>query len=356
MKALVTAGDRSFKLQNISVPALALGQILVRVVAAAQNPTDWNILGSDFAGTVVALGIDVPTDLRKLGERVAGFIFTIAGISANGAFSEYVAIDAAVVIAIPETMTSEHAAQLGVACFTVCQSLYQCLCLPTPLAPSSSLYQCLRLPTPLAPSSVPDNVLIWSGTSATGQYAVQFAKLGGLRVIATPSPRHFEFVRSLGADEVFNYADSHTAKRISAAGGGGLRYTMDCISEGMTPNQVSMSLGREGGTVATLLPYQSRRQDVGVNTVLVLSYSVFGKEIEFPFPFAKNLEHYQNAKTYARLISEVLVLSRGTVKPVPVRLYPHGLASVQQGFEDMKDGKVGLLGLLSVTSGNRPLA
>ncbi|KAF8192402.1 dehydrogenase [Mycena galopus ATCC 62051] len=330
MKALVTVGDGSFKFQDISVPTLALGQILVKVVAAAQNPTDWktlllhtrpgNILGSDFAGTVVALGMDVPTDLRKLGERVAGFVH--GGISANGAFSEYVAVDAALVIAIPETMTFEHAAQLGIACFTVCQSLYQCL----------------RLPTPLAPSSVPDNVLIWSGTSATGQYAVQFAKLGGLRVISTASPRHFEFVRSLGADEVFDYADSHTAKRISEAGGGALRYAMDCISEGMTPNQVSMSLGREGGTIATLLPYQSRRQDVDVNTVLVLSYSIFGKEIEFPFPFAKNLEHYQNAKTYAKLISEVL--SRGTVKPVPVRLYPHGLASVQQGFEDMKDGKV----------------
>ncbi|KAF7348025.1 GroES-like protein [Mycena sanguinolenta] len=97
-----------------------------------------------------------------------------------------------------------------------------------------------------------------------------------------------------------------------------------------------MSLGKEGGTIATLLPYQSRRK--GVKTVFILAYSVFGKVVEFPFPFPANQEHHENAKMYCELIAEVL--RRGTLKPVPLRLYPHGLASVQEGFEDMKAGKV----------------
>ncbi|KAJ7699596.1 hypothetical protein B0H17DRAFT_833924, partial [Mycena rosella] len=82
MKALVTVGDGSFRWQNISVPAPASAQILVKVVATTQNPIDCipclhtrpgNILGSDFAGTV-RIRADVPTDLRKLDERVTGIV------------------------------------------------------------------------------------------------------------------------------------------------------------------------------------------------------------------------------------------------------------------------------------------
>jgi NADPH:quinone reductase-like Zn-dependent oxidoreductase len=181
------------------------------------------------------------------------------GITANGAFAEYVAADAALVISMPESWSFENAAGLGAACVTVCQSLYQCL----------------RLPTPLQPVAEPEDILIWSGTSATGQYAVQFAKLAGLRVISTASTKNLEFVKALGADEVFDYADSMTSGKIVSVTGNSLKYALDCISEGMTPNQVSMSLGKEGGTISTLLPYQSRRP--GVNTVFILAYSALGK-------------------------------------------------------------------------------
>ncbi|KAF7348026.1 GroES-like protein [Mycena sanguinolenta] len=205
MKALVTVGDGSFRLQDIKIPTLTSHEVLVKVHAAAQNPTDWktlllhtrpgNILGCDFAGTVAEIGTEVPKGLRNIGERVAGIVH--GGIAPNGAFAEYVAVDAALVIAIPDNVTFENAAQLGVACLTVCQAFYQCL----------------RLPTPLQPTFAGEDILIWSGTSATGQYAVQFAKLAGLRVISTSSAKNIEFVKSLGADEVFDYANALSAKK-----------------------------------------------------------------------------------------------------------------------------------------------
>lgn len=43
----------------------------------------------------------------------------------------------------------------------------------------------------------------------------------------------------------------------------------------MTPNQVSGSLSKEGGIVATLRPYESKTK--GVVTKWVLAYSIFGK-------------------------------------------------------------------------------
>jgi len=328
MKAAVTTGDGSVQLQDVDIPVPQPNQILVKVVTAAQNPTDWktagrapagNISGCDFAGTVVEIGADVPTGLRKIGERVAGFVH--GGIALNGAFSEYLVSDAAIVIALPDDVSFENAAQLGVAIFTV----------------SQALYQTLALPTPLQPTSTPSDILIWSGTSAMGQYAVQFAKLAGLRVISTASAKNIDFVKSLGADEVFDYNDSEAYKKILDATGGTLKYALDCISEGTTPIQVTKSFGSSGGTVVTLLPYKEGTTREDVKITRVLAYTVLGKAID-SWGLPAYPEHYENGKGYVKLVSEIL--SKGLIKFTPVRLYPHGVASVAQGFEDMKNGKV----------------
>ncbi|PCH33721.1 dehydrogenase [Wolfiporia cocos MD-104 SS10] len=328
MHALVTNGDGTFDLKQVPIPTPGPNDVLVKVAAIAQNPTDWktallhqrkgNILGCDFAGTVVGIGSNVEPGLRKIGERIAAIVH--GGVSPNGAFAEYVVTDATIAIPIPDDMSFEIAAQLPVACYTTCQCLYQCL----------------NLPTPLEPTKEPIDVLVWSGTSATGQYAVQFAKAAGLRVISTASARNIEFVKSLGADEVFDYADSHTPRKIFAATGGKLRHVVDCISEGRTPNQCSMSLSKEGGTITTLLPYTSRSK--GVKTDFVLAYSIFGNPVEFPFVFPASEEHHKNAGQYAKLIAEVI--AKIPIKSIPVNIFPNGLLSVADGFEYMKAGKV----------------
>ncbi|EMD35666.1 hypothetical protein CERSUDRAFT_157554 [Gelatoporia subvermispora B] len=329
MKAVVTNGNGAFGLKSVKVPTPGRGEVLVKVIAASQNPTDWktamlhlkpgNILGCDFAGVIADIGPDVDASLMiTRGKRVAGAVH--GGVSPNGAFAEYVTVLADMVIAIPDKLSFEDASQLGIACYTTCQCLYQEL----------------HLPTPLEPLEVPMDVLIWSGTSSTGQYAVQFAKLAGLRVLSTASPKNFELVKDLGADEVFDYADSKTARKIFAATSGTLKHAVDCISEGMTPNQVSMSLSKEGGTIATLLPYESRKK--GVETRFVLAYKFFGKDIEFPFVFPADQEHRKNAPVYCRLIQEVITCFG--LKATPVRIFPYGLASVSDGFEYMRSGKL----------------
>lgn len=59
-------------------------------------------------------------------------------------------------------------------------------------------------------------------------YAVQMARLSGLTVVATCSPRNFALVKSLGAADVYDYADPATPAAIKA------KYTitaaLDCIS------------------------------------------------------------------------------------------------------------------------------
>ena len=127
------------------------------------------------------------------------------------------------------------------------------------------LHETLELPSPFDARSGPQRpILIWGGASSVGQYAIQFAKLGGFRVITTASPKNFDLVKGLGADEVFNYRDESVVESIRAATGNALDIAFDTISEGTTPEQVTGAIGEKGGRVAIALPYESPRPDVKV--------------------------------------------------------------------------------------------
>jgi len=173
-------------------------------------------------------------------------------MQANGSFAEYLAVDAELgVVPIPDGWSFEEAAQLGVAPLTALQCLHQTLELPSP-------FEAAR------PGDRERAILIWGGASSLGQYAIQFAKLGGLRVLTTASPKNFDLVKGLGADEVFDYRDESVVEKIRAVTGNALDIAFDTISEGKTAEQVAGAIGDKGGKVATILPYESPRPDVKV--------------------------------------------------------------------------------------------
>ncbi|KAI9456063.1 dehydrogenase [Lactarius psammicola] len=312
------------------VPKPGPGQILVKVVAAAQNPTDWKsigralkastygaIVGNDFAGTVEELGPDVPAGVRTVGERVGGFV---AGTrSANGTFAEYVVAEAEHgIVPIPESWSFEEAAQLGVAPFTAMQCLHQTLELSSPFEARSG---------PQRP------ILIWGGASSVGQYVIQFAKLGGLRVITTASPKNFDLVKGLGADEVFDYRDESVVENIRATTGNALDIAVDTISDGKTPEQVTSAIGDKGGKVAIILPYESPRSDVKVK------FSMAPDLLDRVRPsFKKFFTDVSNGKWYVDLLTKML--ATGKIKPNPVDIQLSGLVSVKGGLQYMQEGKV----------------
>ena len=202
----------------------------------------------------------MPTGLRYIGERVAAFIH--GGIRSNGGFSEYVVADAKLVIPIPDTWSFEDAAQISVASLTACQCLYQSLAFPMP--PNQ----------PKDASST--HLLVWGGSSSVGQFVIQLARLSGVRIIATCSPRNFALLRSLGADLVFSHSDPETPSYVKAATGGKLRYAVDCISEGDTAEKIAQSIGSEGGTVSVILSgYSMKRKDIQCKHSL--GYLLLGK-------------------------------------------------------------------------------
>jgi NADPH:quinone reductase-like Zn-dependent oxidoreductase len=179
-------------LGEVEKPELADDGVLVRVRAASLNRSDWyeltglylgrpqngmrrprsRLVGTDFAGTVEAVGADV-ADLQP-GDEVFG--------GRSGALAEYVCARARSVVLKPARLTFEEAAAVPVAGLTALQGLRD-----------------------KGRTEAGQNVLINGASGGVGTFAVQIAKALGGEVTAVCSPGNVDLARSLGADHVVDY-------------------------------------------------------------------------------------------------------------------------------------------------------
>ena len=79
----------------------------------------------------------------------------------DGSFAEFAMIKDGHLAKIPDGMSFEDTATLGVGVTTVGQALYMTL----------------GLPLPTEPASTPIDILIYGGSTATGTLAIQYAKM-----------------------------------------------------------------------------------------------------------------------------------------------------------------------------------
>lgn len=223
---------------------------------------------------------------------------------------------------VPDTLSMEEAATLGVGITTVGQGMYQSL----------------GLPWPTTPAAQPFPILIYGGSTATGTLAIQLAKLSGLTVVTTCSPRNFALVRSLGADHVFDYSSPTVGADIRAVTNGELEYVFDCISEGNSPAIAAEAIGPKGGKYGALLWVDKfPRDDVAV--AVKLAYTAMGEAFtKFDTEWPANPEDLEFAAKFWSVAEELL--AQGKLKPHPVSLGEGGLEGVLVGMEDMRQGKV----------------
>lgn len=228
-------------------------------------------VGCDFAGTVVDIGSKVTKSLKP-GDRVAGVVHGVSSNSLdNGSFGEYCVAKGDILLKVPDAVSDEQAATLGVGISTIGQGLYQSLELPMPDQPAkepfpvliygarysillswSNFLVVLRLTSmkqhrnrPLCSPvgeavsfSIPPSSLspIQQTNPCTKANTLLSNLRSGLTVIGTSSPRNFDLVKSYGADAVFDYSDPETcAKNIREYTNNSLKYAFDCISEHSSP-------------------------------------------------------------------------------------------------------------------------
>jgi NADPH:quinone reductase len=201
---------------DMPTPVAGPGEVRVRLEASGVNPADVGrragsyhpmefprvIPNSDGAGIVDQVG-DGVTRLRT-GQRVWLYSGQRNG-RAFGTAAEYISLAEYLVTLLPDNLSFAAGATLGIPCMTA--------------------WCCLFGDGPIAGQTV----LVAGGAGAVGHYAVQLAKGGGARVIATvSSPLKAEQARIAGADLVIDYkTDDVVAKALAFTGQRGVDRVVD---------------------------------------------------------------------------------------------------------------------------------
>ena len=155
--------------------------------------------GHECAGEIVAVGRDV-LGLRAGDEVIA--------VMAAGCLGRFVTVRAAFVVPRPPTLSREEAATLPVAFLTAYHALHH-----------------------LAKVRPGDRVLIHCAAGGVGQAAVQIARRAGARVFATASPGKWDFVRSLGVEQVMSSRTLDFADELTrATAGAGVDVVLNSLS------------------------------------------------------------------------------------------------------------------------------
>ena len=183
-------GPETLEVEDVPRPTVGSDQVLVRVRAAALNPTDYVIMrgllrpqtgwrrprepvkGFDVAGIVEAVGADV-AELAP-GEAVFG--------SCRGSLAEYAVGSPERLVPKPERLSFEQAAAIAVA--------------------GTMALEALRDHAQLRAGQ---RIAITGATGGVGSFAVQIAKAWGAHVTAVCRTEKVELAGQLGADRVVDY-------------------------------------------------------------------------------------------------------------------------------------------------------
>ena len=189
---------------EMPTPEAGPGEVRVRLRASGVNPADVGRRGgsyrameyprvipnSDGAGIVDQVGDGVAR--LQVGQRVWLFNGQRNG-RAFGTAAEYITLAEHLVTPLPDDLSFAAGATLGI--------------------PGMTAWCCLFCDGPITGQTV----LVTGGAGAVGHYAVQFAKWGGARVIATvSSAAKAEQARLAGADLVINYKNEDVVARVMA--------------------------------------------------------------------------------------------------------------------------------------------
>ncbi|KIL93676.1 hypothetical protein FAVG1_02236 [Fusarium avenaceum] len=316
---------------SVPVPKPDKHQLLIKVSHVAQNPTDVQsldsnafgdgaVLGCDFVGIVEETGSDV-TRITK-GTTIAGLIWG-GEFKGLGGYSQYTLADERICFPVPQGLSGEQACAVPLASCTALLSLFSKDC----LAIDASGYE---KPT----------VLIWGGSSSVGLYAVQIAKLHGLEVFTTCSPKHHDLLKSCGVKGVFDYRDPQVVDKIREAVPD-LRYVFDTIGNNSSSKTASSAITHSSGVLCTVRPGKANTDDVAKNVKVtdVLVWTAFLQDHRYgDFHWPPSQEDHDLAAKFFRELPDLL--SSGKIKPNTTKLIESGLDGVEQGFQEYRDGKI----------------
>lgn len=238
------------------VPEPSAGEVRVRVAVSAVNPTDWKnrsgmtaspasaeqVPNQDGAGIVDAVGPGV-TSVAE-GDRV--WVFLAAYQRPTGTAQEFTVVPADRVVRLPDGVSFDVGASLGVPAMTAHRAL--------------TMHE--DGPSRLAPGALEGRtVLVAGGAGAVGRATIQLARWAGATVITTiSSPAKAALAAAAGADVIVNYREEDAAESIRAAAPDGVDQVVEvsparnaALNAAVLTNHGSVSVyANDGGDQMTL--------------------------------------------------------------------------------------------------------
>lgn len=203
------------KVEDVELPSLGAGEILVRIHAAGVNPVDTYLRtglhahapklpytpGKDGAGVVEAIGDSVTQ--FKIGDRV----YTANSIT--GTYAEYCLCNESDLGWLPDNVSFEKGACIWTPYATAYRALFQ-----------------------KAEAVSGETVLVHGASGGVGLAAVQWAVGSGLTVIGTASsPEGKQLITDNGADTVFDHTDEdHFEQTREFTGGRGVDVIIEMLA------------------------------------------------------------------------------------------------------------------------------
>lgn len=196
-------------LSDMPTPTPKAGEVLVRIAFSGVNPSDVKsrngarpgvtkpafdqiIPHSDGTGVIEAVGAGVPAD--RIGTRI--WIWNGQWQRPFGTAATHICLAADQAVPLPDAVSMETGAILGIPGLTACHAVFG------------------------GGDVTGKTVLVQGGAGTVGLLAVQLAKWGGARVIATARGDGIAEAQDAGADVVLDYARDDLGAAILAANNG----------------------------------------------------------------------------------------------------------------------------------------
>jgi len=233
--------DRPVEVADVELDAPKPGEVRVRGLVSAVNPTDvkarsgavprpidgFQIPHHDGAGVIDAVGSGV--DSTRVGERVW---LWMAAADKWGSAAEWTVVPQEQAVLLPEGSSFELGAQLGV--------------------PALTAYHCLLADGPIEGK----NVLVAGGAGAVGHFAIELARHAGARVVSTVSgPEKAALATAAGAHAVVDYTADDAVDQLKA-----FAPRMDRIIEVAIGANLAMDL-ELSGPGSTIVSYAASGSD-----------------------------------------------------------------------------------------------
>ena len=193
-------GLESIVYEEVSRPAPAEGQVLVRVKAAGVGPWDAWVRAGKSALTQplpLILGSDLSGVIEDVGPGVRNFhpgdeIFGVTNSQFTGAYAQYAVADAAMIARKPKRLNHVEASSVPVVASTAWQMVFD-----------------------HGQVDGTKQVLVHGAAGNVGAYAVQLAKRAGAEVSATAFTRDVEYLHTLRADQVIDVQAARFEERVN---------------------------------------------------------------------------------------------------------------------------------------------